>query len=69
MGHVKTVIGTVVEVQFETENLPPIPNALEVQDFHGGRLILEAAAHIGKNLVRNIAMDGTEDRRYHRKNN
>ncbi|KAF9652932.1 ATP synthase F1 beta subunit [Thelephora ganbajun] len=60
IGHVKTVIGAVVDVQFETENLPPILNALEVQDFHGGRLVLEVAAHLGENSVRTIAMDGTE---------
>ena len=56
----KTVIGAVVDVQFETENLPPILNALEVQDFHGGRLVLEVASHLGENSVRTIAMDGTE---------
>lgn len=60
VGQVKTVIGAVVDVQFETENLPPILNALEVQDFHGGRLVLEVAAHLGENSVRTIAMDGTE---------
>ena len=49
-----------MDVQFETENLPPILNALEVQDFHGGRLVLEVAAHLGENSVRTIAMDGTE---------
>lgn len=56
----KTVIGAVVDVQFETETLPPILNALEVQDFHGGRLVLEVASHLGENTVRTIAMDGTE---------
>jgi len=60
IGSVKTVIGAVVDVQFETENLPPILNALEVQDFQGGRLVLEVAAHLGENSVRTIAMDGTE---------
>ena len=40
--------------------MPPILNALEVQDFHGGRLVLEVAAHLGENSVRTIAMDGTE---------
>ena len=56
----KTVIGAVVDVQFETEDLPPILNALEVQDFQSGRLVLEVAAHLGENSVRTIAMDGTE---------
>ena len=60
VGSVKTVIGAVVDVQFDTENLPPILNALEVQDFHGGRLVLEVASHLGENSVRTIAMDGTE---------
>ena len=59
-GVVKTVIGAVVDVQFETDNLPPILNALEVQDFSGGRLVLEVASHLGENSVRTIAMDGTE---------
>lgn len=56
----KTVIGAVVDVQFDTDNLPPILNALEVQDFSGGRLVLEVASHLGENSVRTIAMDGTE---------
>lgn len=60
VGTVKTVIGAVVDVQFDGENLPPILNALEVQDFHGGRLVLEVASHLGENSVRTIAMDGTE---------
>ena len=60
IGHAKTVIDAVVDVQFETENPLPILNALEVQDFHGGCLVLEVAAHLGENLVRTIAMDGTE---------
>lgn len=59
-GHVKTVIGAVVDVQFDTDNLPPILNALEVQDFQGGRLVLEVASHLGENSVRTIDMDGTE---------
>lgn len=48
IGHLKTVIGTPVDVQFETENLPPILSALESQDFHGSRLVLEVAAHLGE---------------------
>lgn len=60
VGHVKTVIGAVVDVQFDSENLPPILNALEVQGFSGGRLVLEVASHLGENSVRTIAMDGTE---------
>lgn len=40
------VIGAVVDVQFE-EGLPPILNALEVQN-RKPRLILEVAQHLGE---------------------
>jgi F-type H+-transporting ATPase subunit beta len=49
---VKTDIGAVVDVQFETDALLPTLNALEVQDFHGGRLVLKVASHLGENSVR-----------------
>ncbi len=64
-GAIKTIIGAVVDVHFEGENLPPILNALEVQFAEGqekpegGRLVLEVAQHLGENTVRTIAMDGT----------
>ncbi|KAK3872612.1 hypothetical protein Pcinc_022313 [Petrolisthes cinctipes] len=57
-GRVTAVIGAVVDVQFE-KSLPPILNALEVQD-RQPRLVLEVAQHLGGNTVRTIAMDGTE---------
>jgi len=57
-GQVVAVIGAVVDVQFE-EGLPPILNALEVQN-RTPRLVLEVAQHLGENTVRTIAMDGTE---------
>merc|ERR1712215_325412 len=57
-GQVVSVIGAVVDVQFE-EGLPPILNALEVQGCES-RLVLEVAQHLGENTVRTIAMDGTE---------
>jgi len=57
-GQIVAVIGAVVDVQFDDE-LPPILNALEVQD-RPSRLVLEVAQHLGENVVRTIAMDGTE---------
>ncbi|KAI8574983.1 hypothetical protein K450DRAFT_194813, partial [Umbelopsis ramanniana AG] len=59
-GEIRSVIGAVVDVQFEQDTLPAILNALEVQDSAGGRLVLEVAQHLGENTVRTIAMDGTE---------
>merc|ERR1711957_577595 len=57
-GKVSQVIGAVVDVQFEG-TLPPILNALEVEGFEH-RLVLEVAQHLGENMVRTIAMDGTD---------
>ncbi|XP_067014910.2 ATP synthase subunit beta, mitochondrial-like [Anabrus simplex] len=57
-GKVIAIIGAVVDVQFE-EGMPPILNALEVQN-KKPRLILEVAQHLGENIARTIAMDGTE---------
>ncbi len=44
-GKVVAVIGAVVDVQFE-DNLPPILNALEVQN-RSPRLVLEVSQHLG----------------------
>merc|ERR1719160_1649965 len=57
-GKISQVIGAVVDVKFDGV-LPPILNALEVQD-HEVRLVLEVAQHLGENTVRTIAMDGTD---------
>jgi F-type H+-transporting ATPase subunit beta len=57
-GHVRQVMGAVVDVQFD-EDLPEILNALETQN-HGNRLVLEVAQHLGENTVRTVAMDSTE---------
>jgi len=57
-GKIIAVIGAVVDVQFDG-GLPPILNALNVEG-RDSRLILEVAQHLGENVVRTIAMDGTE---------
>merc|ERR1719465_296603 len=57
-GKISQVIGAVVDVKFDGV-LPPILNALEVQD-HEVRVVLEVAQHLGENTVRTIAMDATD---------
>jgi len=54
-GKVKTIIGPVVEVEFDRDKIPPINTALKVDS-----LILEVLQHIGDNVVRTIAMSSTE---------
>ena len=58
-GTVVQIIGTVVDVEFPTDNLPAIYNALEI-GANGDKLILEVEQHIGNNWVRCLALGPTE---------
>lgn len=58
IGHVKQVIGAVVDVAFEN-NLPKIYTALEIKRADT-KLVLEVQQHIGFNVVRTVAL-GTTD--------
>ncbi len=58
-GRIRQVTGAVVDVQFDSADLPAILNALETRN-QGQRLVLEVAQHLGENTVRTIAMDSTE---------
>ncbi|MDC1174472.1 F0F1 ATP synthase subunit beta [Bacteriovoracaceae bacterium] len=63
-GIIKQVMGPVVDVEFPTGNIPEIYTALRVTnkviDDKEGNLVLEVSQHLGDNVVRTIAMDGTE---------
>jgi len=60
-GKIKSIIGAVVDVQFDSDsNLPEILNALELKKENGDTLVLEVQQHLGEDSVRTIAMDGTE---------
>lgn len=58
-GIVTQIISAVVDVEFESGELPAILNALECQN-NGKKLILEVALHLGERSVRTIAMDSTD---------
>jgi len=58
-GRITKVISAVVDVKFDSGELPPILNALEC-DNGGKKLVLEVAIHLGENSVRTIAMDSTD---------
>lgn len=64
MGKITQVISAVVDVEFESGDLPSIYNALTVSNpaisDEEDNLILEVAQHLGENTVRTIAMDSTE---------
>ena len=60
-GKIKSIIGAVVDVQFDSDSkLPEILNALELKRENGDLLVLEVQQHLGEDSVRTIAMDGTE---------
>jgi len=60
-GKVVQVIGPTVDVSFDPENLPKIYNAIVIQDpTRDIKLTVEAALHVGDNVVRCIAMDNTD---------
>ncbi len=59
VGKVIQIIGTVVDVEFESDNLPSIYNALEVEH-DGEKLVLEVEQHIGNNWARCLALGPTE---------
>ena len=63
VGQVARVIGPVVDVEFATEQMPDIYNALHVDvtlDQETKTLTLEVAQHIGDNMVRAISMQPTD---------
>ena len=64
IGKVVQVIGPVLDVQFEPENLPELYNAVELEwtgdDGEAHRLVCEVAQHIGRHQVRAVAMDSTD---------
>ena len=59
IGKVVQVIGTVVDVEFQQENLPEIYNALELE-VNGEKLVLEVEQHVGNNWARCLALGATE---------
>jgi F-type H+-transporting ATPase subunit beta len=64
LGRIKQVIGPIVDVEFEVNQLPAIYHAIRVTNPSVGdsewNLVLEVAQHLGGNVVRCVSMDSTE---------
>ncbi len=58
-GIIVRLVGVVVDVEFESGDLPSVYNALLVKRQSGDDLILEIQEHVGTKLVRAIAMGPT----------
>lgn len=61
VGKIKQIIGPTVDIEFPSENLPNILNAITIQDSELGiDLVVEVAIHLGENTVRCIALSSTD---------
>jgi F-type H+-transporting ATPase subunit beta len=61
IGKIVQVIGPTVDVEFQSDKLPSILNALKIVDEERGiNLTCEVSLHVGDNVVRAIAMSSTD---------
>ena len=60
-GTIKQIIGPTIDVEFDSDSLPDIFNALEIKNTENNlKVTAEVVQHIGNNVVRAIAMDPVE---------
>ena len=59
-GRIVQIVGAVVDVEFPPNNLPPLYNALELDNDAGDSVVLEVEQHIGDSTVRCVSMRPTE---------
>ncbi|MFZ7119675.1 MAG: F0F1 ATP synthase subunit beta [Eubacteriaceae bacterium] len=59
IGRIVQIIGPVIDVKFDSQNLPKLYNAIDI-DNQGKKLVVEVAQHLGDDIVRCIAMDSTD---------
>ena len=59
-GKIVQVIGPVVDIRFNPENLPSIRSAIRIHKDDKTSMVTEVAQHIGDDIVRCIAMSSTD---------
>ena len=61
VGKIVQIIGPTVDCKFDSDKLPAILNAIKIEDkARNIDLTVEAAMHIGDNVVRCVAMASTD---------
>jgi F-type H+-transporting ATPase subunit beta len=61
IGYVRQVIGPTLDIEFDSDHLPNILNAITIDnDEHNIHLTAEVAQHVGNNMVRCVAMASTD---------
>ncbi len=58
-GIITTIIGPVLDIRFDSENLPALRNAIEITN-GDNKVVAEVAQHLGDDIVRCIAMSSTD---------
>jgi len=58
-GSVTRIRGSVVDIDFPSEKLPAINDALRVESDGGARLVIEVQEHVDRRTVRGVAMENT----------
>ena len=58
-GIVTQIIGPVLDIKFDAENMPALRNAIEII-VDGNKIVAEVAQHLGDDTVRCIAMSSTD---------
>lgn len=58
-GLIHQIIGPVVDVKFDPEELPKLNNAIEI-DANGRRVVAEVAQHMGDDVLRCVALSSTD---------
>ncbi len=59
IGEIVQVIGPVVDIRFDEDNLPELLNAIEIEK-DGEIIIVEVSHHVGDDTVKCISMDSTD---------
>lgn len=60
VGKITQIIGPVLDIKFNTENLPKLYNAINVDAGEGKTIVAEVAQHVGDDVVRCISMASTD---------
>jgi len=59
-GKIVQIIGPVVDVEFEDENIPLLFHALRIKNDDKSGVVVEVARHLGSNRVRAVALSSTD---------
>lgn len=60
IGKITQIIGAVLDIKFQENNLPEIYDAIEIDTKDGKTLVVEVAQHLGDDIVKCIAMGPTD---------